>query len=341
MTAVTKIICPLSLVAFIALLPLFTLTGQGTIFIFAVIIPYLALTLFFTGFIYRVVRWAQSPVPFNIPTTCGQESSLSWVKSDKIESPCCNWGIAGRMAMEVLLFRSLFRNNNMQQVGEQRLVYGGSRWLWLGGLAFHWSLLIILVRHLRFFTEPVFAPSLWISTVDGVLQLALPALFITDFIILIAVSYLFVRRLVSGRISYISLPSDYLALFLILAVVVSGVLMRSVFKVDLVAVKELAISVITFRPAVPAAGIGLPFYIHLLLVCTLIAYFPFSKMMHAAGILLSPTRNLKNDSRAVMRVNPWNRPVRVHTYSEYEDEFRKPMIKAGIPVEIEKSPSEQ
>jgi len=341
MNAVTKIACPLGMVAFIALLPLFTLIGPGTIFVFAVVIPYLALTLFFTGFIYRVVRWAQSPVPFNIPTTCGQGSSLSWVKSDKIESPCCNWGIAGRMAMEVLLFRSLFRNNNMQQAGEQRLVYGGSRWLWLGGLAFHWSLLIILVRHLRFFTEPVFAPSLWISTVDGVLQLALPALFITDFIILIAVSYLFVRRLVSGRVSYISLPSDYLALFLILAVVVSGVLMRSVFKVDLVAVKELAISVVTFRPAVPAAGIGLPFYIHLLLVCALIAYFPFSKMMHAAGILLSPTRNLKNDSRAVMRVNPWDRPVRVHTYAEYEDEFRKPMIKAGIPVEMEKSTAEQ
>ncbi|MCX5992629.1 MAG: sulfate reduction electron transfer complex DsrMKJOP subunit DsrM [Chloroflexi bacterium] len=335
-----RILYPLAAVMFVVLLSLLTLLGQNAVFIFAVVIPYLALTSFFTGFIYRVVRWAQSPVPFNIPTTCGQEASLDWVKSDKIENPCCNWGTAGRMALEILLFRSLFRNSDMQQVGGQRLVYGGSRWLWLGGLAFHWSLLIILIRHLRFFTEPIFPPSLWISAVDGVLQLALPALFITDFIILTAVSYLFVRRLVSSRVSYISLASDYLALFLIMAVVVSGVLMRSVFKVDLVAVKELAISVITFRPAVPA-GIGLPFYIHLLLVCTLIAYFPFSKMMHAAGILLSPTRNLKNDSRRVMRINPWNRPVRVHTYAQYEDEFRQPMIKAGIPIEMEKPPVEQ
>jgi nitrate reductase gamma subunit len=116
--------------------------------------------------------------------------------------------------------------------------------------------------------------------------------------------------------------------------------MRSVFKVDLIAVKELAISVITFRPAVPA-GIGLPFYIHFLLVCTLIAYFPFSKMMHAAGIFLSPTRNLKNDSRRVMHMNPWNRPVRVHTYTEYEDEFRQPMIKAGIPVDTNNLSGEQ
>jgi nitrate reductase gamma subunit len=340
MSGSTKILSPLAVVTLIILLPLLTLLGHGAIFIFAVVIPYLALISFFAGFIYRVVRWSQSPVPFSIPTVAGQERSLPWIKDNKIESPTSSWAVAWRMILEMFLFRSLFRNNNMQQVGQHRLIYGGSRWLWLGGLAFHWSLLIILIRHLRFFTEPVFQPSLWLSAIDGVLQLALPALFITDFIILTAVSYLFVRRLVSVRVRYISLASDYLALFLILAVVISGVLMRSVFKVDLVAVKELAISVITFRPAVPA-GIGLPFYIHLLLVCSLIAYFPFSKMMHTAGIFLSPTRNLKNDSRRVMHVNPWNRPVRVHTYAEYEEEFRQPMIKAGIPVEIDTASAEK
>jgi len=334
------ILCPLAAVILLILLSLLTLLGNGTEYIFAVVIPYLALTSFFAGIIYRVVRWAQSPVPFNIPTVAGQEKSLPWIKNDKIESPVSNWAVAWRMLLEMLFFRSLFRNNNMQQAGQHRLVYGGSRWLWLGGLAFHWSLLIILIRHLRFFTEPVFQPSIWISTIDGILQLALPALFITDFIILTAVSYLLVRRLVSTRIRYISIPSDYLALFLILAVVISGILMRSLFKVDLVAVKELAISVITFRPSVPA-GIGLPFFIHFLLVCALIAYFPFSKMMHAAGILLSPTRNMKNDSRMVRHINPWDRPVRVHTYAEYEEEFRQPMIKSGIPVETNNAPVEQ
>ncbi len=340
MNAVMRIIWALLIVLIVASLATISYFVPGSQFIFAVVLPYLAISAFIAGFIYRVIRWANSPVPFNIPTTCGQEVSLDWIKNDNIESPSSNWGIAGRMALEILLFRSLFRNNNMQQADEQRLVYGGSRWLWLGGLAFHWSLLIILVRHLRFLTEPVFQPSLWISSFDGILQLALPALFITDFIILIAVSYLLIRRLVTARIRYISLASDYLALFLILAVVVSGILMRSVFKVDLVAVKELAISVITFSPMVPA-GIGLPFYIHLLLGCALIAYFPFSKMMHAAGILLSPTRNAKNNSRMMRHINPWNGPVRVHTYTEYEDEFRHPMIKAGIPVEQNNPPVEQ
>lgn len=327
-----RIIWPLIAVIAVILLAVVSAVVPASQLVFGVILPYLAIATFIAGFIYRVIRWANSPVPFNIPTTCGQEASLDWIKSDKIESPRSNWGISGRLALEILFFRSLFRNSSMGQVDAQRLIYGGSRWLWLGGLAFHWSLLIIIIRHLRYFTEPVFPPSIWLSSFDGILQLALPTLFITDFVILTAVSYLLIRRLVSQHIRYISLASDYLALFLILAVVVSGILMRSVFKVDLIAVKELAISVITFRPSVPA-GIGLPFYLHLLLVCALIIYFPFSKMMHIAGVFLSPTRNSKNDNRSVRHVNPWNRPVRVHTYAEYEDEFRQPMIKAGIPVD--------
>ena len=88
----------------------------------------------------------------------------------------------------------------------------------------------------------------------------------------------------------------------------------------------------SFNPAVEP-GIGLAFYIHLTMVCSLLAYFPFSKMMHAPGILFSPTRNMPNNSRAIRHINPWNHPVRVHTYAEYEDEFRKPMIAAGLPVE--------
>ena len=327
-----KILGPLAAVMILVLLPLLTLTGPNAEFAFAVILPCLALAAFFAGFIYRIVRWAQSPVPFSIPMVAGQEKSLPWIKDDKIESPGNNWAVTWRMFLEIFFFRSLFRNSRAELVAGQRLVYGGSRWLWLGGLAFHWSLLIIIFRHLRFFTEPVFLPVTWLTNLDSIFQFSLTTLFLSDFVILIALTYLFLRRLVSPQIKYISQASDYLALLLILGVVISGVLMRWAFKVDVDAVKRLAISMITFRPAV-IPNIGLAFYIHLMLVCTLIAYFPFSKMMHAPGILFSPTRNMKNDSRSVRHVNPWNLPVRVHTYEEYEDEFRKPMMAAGLPVE--------
>jgi hypothetical protein len=70
------------------------------------------------------------------------------------------------------------------------------------------------------------------------------------------------------------------------------------------------------------------------LVCALAAYLPFSKLMHMGGVFLSPTRNLANNSRSVRHINPWNAPVKTHTYAEWEDEFRDKMLAAGIPVEI-------
>ena len=74
---------------------------------------------------------------------------------------------------------------------------------------------------------------------------------------------------------------------------------------------------------------------HLFLVTILLAYFPFSKLMHFAGVFMSPTRNLANNNRMKRHINPWNYPVKVHTYDEYEDEFRDLMKAAGLPVEKE------
>jgi nitrate reductase gamma subunit len=141
-------------------------------------------------------------------------------------------------------------------------------------------------------------------------------------------------------VSYISLPADYFPLFLISAVAITGILMRYVLKVDIVSVKNLTLGLVTFSPKVPD-GIGVLFYIHLFLVCVLLAYIPFSKILHMAGIFLSPTRNLSNNSRFVRHLNPWNYPVKVHTYDEYEEEFRDKMIEAGLPVEKEESAEEE
>ena len=136
------------------------------------------------------------------------------------------------------------------------------------------------------------------------------------------------------QLRYLSLPSDYFALFLLLGITLSGDLMRYVFKVDVIQAKELVMSLIRFHPAVPD-GIGAIFYIHLFLVSALVAYFPLSKLMHMGGVFLSPTRNLANNSRAKRHVNPWDYPVHVHTYQEYEDEFRDKLIAAEIPLDKE------
>ena len=308
---------------------------NGSRLILGVILPYAAIVVFLTGIVYRVVKWADSPVPFHIPTTCGQQKTLPWIKSSWIESPHSKLGVTVRMALEILLFRSLFRNSKAEIHREgPRLLYGENKWLWLGALAFHWSLLIVLLRHLRFFVEPVPHFILGMDAVDGFFQLGAPQLLVTDMLIIAALLFLLLRRLTNPRVRYISLLSDYLALFLLLAIAISGVLMRYFFKVDIEGVKQLAIGLATFSPTVPAS-LGALFFLHLTLVSFLLAYFPYSKLVHMGGIFLSPTRNLANNSRMVRHVNPWNYPVKVHTYQEWEKEFHDKIKAAGLPLERE------
>ena len=86
---------------------------------------------------------------------------------------------------------------------------------------------------------------------------------------------------------------------------------------------------------IPRPVVGLPFFMHLFLVSVLFAYFPFSKLMHMGGIFLSPTRNLANNNRMRRHVNPWNPEVEVHTYRQWEDEFRDKIEAAGIALDAE------
>ena len=307
----------------------------GLTYLFAVIIPYLAAAAFTIGVVYRVLKWAGSPVPFRIPTTCGQQKSLPWIKHSYLESPHSTLGVIARMALEILFFRSLFRNTKLNLKEGPRLVYGAEKYLWLAGLAFHWSFLIIFLRHFKYFVEPVPFWVGWIQNLDGFFQIGLPIIYATDAVLLAAVTFLFLRRVVDPKLRFISLAADYFPLFLILGIGVSGVWMRYFTKTDIVSVKELATGLVGFSFNAPPDGISAIFYIHFFLVSVLFAYFPVSKLMHMGGVFMSPTRNLANDNRMKRHVNPWDYPVKVHTYEEWEDEFRDVMKAADMPLEKE------
>jgi nitrate reductase gamma subunit len=299
---------------------------------FGVIVPYAAVLIFLVGVAYRVLRWARAPVPFRITATCGQQKSLSWIKANRIDNPSTALGAIARMVLEILLFRSLFRNTKAELHKGPRLVFGESKFLWLGALAFHWSFLIILLRHLRFFIDPVPGWLLSAQNLDGFFRISTPDLYVTDIIILAAVLYLLLRRALDTRIRYISLFTDYFALFLLLGLAVSGVLMRYFIKTEVMEVKRLTLGIVTFHPVVPE-GVGALFFMHFFLLSTLLAYFPFSKLMHMGGVFLSPTRNLANNNRMKRHVNPWNYPVKVHSYQEWEEEFKDKIKACGLPLE--------
>lgn len=301
---------------------------------FTVFIPYISFFIFLLGFIYRVLKWASSPVPFHIPTVSGQQKSLSWINQDSIDSPYTTGGVIKRLALDIVFFRPLLKNEKVELEVPYRLLFKPSVLLWLGAMAFHWSFLIIILRHLRFFLEPVPSIIVFLLRLDSILQGLFPIIYISNIFILLSLAYLFIRRIVYPQIKYISLCSDYFVLLLIFGIAASGVMMRLIFKVDLMQVKQWAMSIIALKPVYPK-GVNLFFYIHLFFVSLLIAYFPFSKLMHMPGIFLSPTKNLKNTSRNERHINPWNYPVKVHTYEEYEEEFRESMKEVGLPLEKE------
>ena len=313
---------------------------SGGAYFLGVVFPYLALLAFVGGLAYRLVRWAMSPVPFRIVTTCGQQKSLPWIKHSRLESPFTTLEVIARMALEVLFFRSLFRNSKTDLAdGGKKLVFGTNFWLWGASLVFHYTFLVIFLRHFRFFSEPVPFLITGLADLDSFFQIGLPLLYLTDVGLVAAATFLFVRRVVSPQLRYFSLAADYFPLFLILAVATSGILMRYFFKVDIVGVKALTMGLLHLSFSAPPQ-IGAIFYAHLFLVCALLAYFPFSKLVHAAGVFLSPTRNMANNNRWRRHVNPWNPEVELHSYEEYCVEFKDKMEECGLLPEPEAAKKE-
>ncbi len=334
------------MVSLIAVIVLFliayvgTQLGAGVQMVFGILVPYLAVALFVAGFIRRVMGWSRSAVPFRITTTCGQQPSLPGFKQAKIDNPSTTFGVVVRMFLEIVCFRSLFRNTKMKLHGGTKMTHQLEIFLWVGALAFHYAFFTVVVRHLRFFTEPVPFFVTILEKVDSFMrieilydavQAGLPGVYMSGLVLVAAAIYLFLRRVFIPQVRYISLVNDFFPLFLIIAIAISGIFMRYLTKVDIVAIKELTMGLVTFRPTIPD-GVSYLFFAHMFMVSVLLAYFPFSKLMHMGGVFLSPTRNMTGNTRQVRHVNPWNHPVKVHTYEEYEDDFREKMIEVGLPV---------
>ena len=322
--------------SFIAVFVLFLVAylgveAAGLSVLFGVVLPYVAVLVFIAGFVSRVMSWARSAVPFRITTTAGQQPSLPWIKQAKIDNPSTTLGVVVRMFFEIVTFRSLFRNTRMAVKSDGRITYNLEIFLWVAALAFHYAFLTVLVRHMRFFLEPVPVCLQWLENLDSFFQFGLPVVYLSGLVLLGAVLYLFARRLYLANVRYISQASDFFPLILIGGIALTGIMMRYFTKVDIVNVKALTMGLVTFHPTVPD-GISGIFYVHLFFVSILLAYFPFSKLMHLGGVFLSPTRNMPGDTRARRHVNPWNYPVKVHSYEHYEDDFREKMVEAGLPV---------
>ncbi|RYH12432.1 nitrate reductase [Tropicimonas sp. IMCC6043] len=231
-------------------------------YIYAILF-YAATAILVIGLASKIWIYARTPAPLKIPTT---------------PAPKTRSGVVLRMFREVVFFESLYKSN---------------KWIWLFGWMFHMGMWLVLIRHLRYFTQPV-----W-----GWVELAQPFGIYAAFAMLIGLGGLWARRVLVERIKYITNPSDHLMLALLMGIVLSGMMMRFVTRTDIVSVKVYMLGLMRFdvgyMPADPVL------MLHLFLVATLMIVFPVSKLLHAPGVFFSPSRNQVDNPREKRHIAPW------------------------------------
>lgn len=224
---------------------------------------YVASAILLAGLGFRIWQYASTPAPLKIPTT---------------PAPVTRVGVAWRLLREVTVFESLFKSN---------------KWTWAFGILFHAALALVLVRHVRYFQQPVWT----------LVALAQPFGILAGFAMVGGLVGLWARRIVVARVRYISAPSDHLMLALLIAIGGSGLAMKFVAHTDIIAVKAFFLGLMRFDvQPLPSDPILL---IHLGLVALLMIIFPFSKLLHAPGVFFSPTRNQVDNPRERRHLAAW------------------------------------
>ena len=222
-----------------------------------------AFSVMVLGLVFKIIQYSMVPAPLKIPVT---------------PAPITKSGVVLRLAKEAILFAALFRSN---------------KWTWLFGWMFHMSLFIVLANHLRFFIKDVPIPLVLLQNVGEY----------AAFTMFIGLTGLLIRRFYVARVKYISSPSDYLWLVLLMFIALSGIIMRFVSHTDIVAVKEFSLGLLSFNwQALP---LDFPLMLHLLLVAILMILFPFSKLLHIPGLFFAPTRNQVDNPREKRHISSW------------------------------------
>ncbi len=237
---------------------------------------YVATIVMVVGLAKKIRQYWVTPAPLKIPTT---------------PAPVTQSGVVFRMAREVVLFESLFKSN---------------KWIWIFGWMFHFALLLVLLRHLRYFQADVWE----------VIVLIQPIGKYAAFAMLAGLGGLLARRILVARVRYISAPSDYLMLLLLLGIGVSGSLMTFVGNADIIKIKAFFLGLMRFDlQPLPSDPVIL---LHLGFVALLMLIFPFSKLLHVPGIFFSPTRNQVDNPREKRHVVAWGDALRTDDFNKSE-----------------------
>ncbi|MFH1381324.1 MAG: respiratory nitrate reductase subunit gamma [Chloroflexota bacterium] len=227
---------------------------NGLAFFIEGIFPYIAIIIFVLGTAYRLWYWLQTPVPLRI--------GLAPAKT--------TWKAAtGKIAAEFFLFISLLRSDKV---------------LWVIAWIMHICALVVLVGT-HFFGLIDAGIELWTPLVipQGKAILYVAATF--SFPLIATLLILLFKRLFTPEVRRITIPTDYVALGLILFHVVNGTYMSFFTEVDMAEVMKWGLGLATFHPYVVAGSWIFP--VHVATAFTLFIYFPFSKLFHPLGQIVN------------------------------------------------------
>jgi nitrate reductase gamma subunit len=222
-------------------------------FLVARVLPYLALSSFFIGVTYRLLTWRRIPQPALL--TLYPTEGSGWKA----------------LVKEALFFPSLFR---------------GDKALWGSAWFFHVALALAFAGHLRVVTAFVDRAFATVGLGAGAMAgLASVAGGLAGIVLIGSLLLLLGRRVFLRRVREVSSPPDFFALFLLVAVITTGDLMRlGSTHVDLAATRAWALSLLTFAPA---AALPAPVLLHLFCAELLVVYLAFSKLMHFGGFFFT------------------------------------------------------
>jgi nitrate reductase gamma subunit len=240
---------------------------MSTLSLIYALLFYTASVLLVVGLALRIKMYASTPTPLKIPT---------------MPAPLTKSGAAFRVFREVAFFESLFKSN---------------RWIWIFAVLFHAGLLLVLLRHVRYFQADVWT----------VIKLVQPFGIYGGMAMVAGLLGLWARRVVQERIRYITGPSDHLMLALLVLIGASGLSLKFVARTDIISVKAYFLGLLRFNiqelPSDPAL------LVHLAAVATLMIVFPISKLLHVPGVFFSPSRNQVDDARDKRHLAPWAAPM--------------------------------
>ena len=201
---------------------------MGTLLTF---ITYIVCAVFLGRFLLHVLSWLKAVKQPAVEAISGKISS----------------GVIAEMLLDIVFFRRLIKTNKI---------------LWAASWTFHVSLLLVVLRHLRYFMYPVPDFVISMQTIGIAAGYVLP----------VSLLIILIIRAAGNRDRYLSFYNFFL-LSMLLLTGITGVLLKLFYRTSLLDIKAFMMGIVTFHPE--AMPDSLLFIVHYVLVLILIPALPF------------------------------------------------------------------